>query len=63
MEGFFTAMLDEFPSLVRGKKYGREFFVLGICIISYLCGLSTVTEVSLLKKFGKFCISKAEIYG
>uniref|UniRef100_A0A0M3IFH9 Transporter n=1 Tax=Ascaris lumbricoides TaxID=6252 RepID=A0A0M3IFH9_ASCLU len=44
MEGFFTAIIDEFPYLIRGKKYGRELFVLGVCIISYLCGLSTVTE-------------------
>ncbi|EJW87146.1 hypothetical protein WUBG_01941, partial [Wuchereria bancrofti] len=43
-KAFFTAVIDEFPHLIHGKKYGREFFVLGICIISYLCGLSTVTK-------------------
>ncbi|PAV65755.1 hypothetical protein WR25_19709 isoform H [Diploscapter pachys] len=45
MEGFFTAIIDEFPSLIRGRKYGRETFVGIICIISYLIGLSTVTQV------------------
>ncbi|KAL3121949.1 hypothetical protein niasHT_001948 [Heterodera trifolii] len=44
MEGFFTAVLDEFPALTRRRRYGRELFVLAICIISYICGLSTVTE-------------------
>ncbi|KAL3982836.1 Sodium:neurotransmitter symporter family protein [Acanthocheilonema viteae] len=44
MEGFFTAVIDEFPHLIQSRKYGREFFVLGVCIISYLCGLSTVTK-------------------
>ncbi|KAI6215709.1 Transporter [Aphelenchoides besseyi] len=42
MEGFFTAIIDEFPQLLRGRKYGREVFVAGICIISYIFGLSTV---------------------
>ncbi|KAL7072002.1 hypothetical protein ACQ4LE_008439 [Meloidogyne hapla] len=44
MEGFFTAIIDEFPHLIRGRRYGREIFVLVICVISYICGLSTVTE-------------------
>lgn len=39
-----TALIDEFPWLVRGKRYGRETFVLVVCIISYIFGLSTVTE-------------------
>lgn len=47
MEGFFTAIIDEFPHLIRGRRYGREIFVLSICVISYICGLSTVTEVCL----------------
>jgi hypothetical protein len=46
MEGFFTAIIDEFPQLLRGRKYGREIFVAVICLISYICGLSTVCEVS-----------------
>lgn len=47
MEGFFTALIDEFPHIIRSRKYGREIFVLIICLISYLCGLTTVTEVNL----------------
>lgn len=48
MEGFFTAVIDEFPNLLRRRKYGREVFVLIICIISYIIGLSTVTEVLIM---------------
>jgi len=44
MEGFFTAIIDEFPQ-IRVRRYGREIFVLTVCVISYICGLSTVTEV------------------
>ncbi|VDN01243.1 unnamed protein product [Thelazia callipaeda] len=39
-----ATIIDEFPFMIRGKKYGRELFVLAVCIISYLCGLSTVTQ-------------------
>uniref|UniRef100_A0A0N4VAJ8 Solute carrier family 6 member 1, like n=1 Tax=Enterobius vermicularis TaxID=51028 RepID=A0A0N4VAJ8_ENTVE len=44
MEGFFTAIIDEFPEMIRGKNYGREIFILIVCVISYLLGLSTVTQ-------------------
>ncbi|GMS95197.1 hypothetical protein PENTCL1PPCAC_17372, partial [Pristionchus entomophagus] len=44
MEGFFTAIIDEFPSLIRARKYGREVFIGIICTISYFIGLSTVTR-------------------
>ena len=46
MEGFFTAIIDEFPEMIRGKNYGREIFILIVCVISYLLGLSTVTQVN-----------------
>ncbi|CAD5218949.1 unnamed protein product [Bursaphelenchus okinawaensis] len=44
MEGFFTAIIDEFPQLLRGRRYGREIFVFVICAISYIAGLATVTN-------------------
>lgn len=47
MEGFFTALIDEFPEML-GKR--REIFIGIVCFLSYLVGLSCVTEVC--KRFG-----------
>uniref|UniRef100_A0A5S6QXS4 Transporter n=1 Tax=Trichuris muris TaxID=70415 RepID=A0A5S6QXS4_TRIMR len=46
MEGFFTGLIDEFPKLFR-RKYGREIFILVVCLLSYLIGLPMTCEGGL----------------
>lgn len=41
MEGFITAVVDEWPVLLRGRK---EVLVLVVCVVSYLVGLTMVTQ-------------------
>ena len=43
MEGFFTACMDEWPKYLRQYK---ELFIAVTCVVSYIIGLTLVTQVN-----------------
>lgn len=44
VEGQITSLVDLHPSFLR-KGFRREIFIASICCVSYLLGLTMVTEV------------------